>query len=165
MCPSTLYDNNVYHFHQRFIALSGSGLAEGNALLHRVSSSMEKASLGLFWPAHPLQIVSCISLSSFQAPAGSLSPWSQSSSDPFPQSSNAAFSVCSGMSDCLAGVRLGKCRTLSLRFDVSSTFTFLEREFLFGFVSIIASLHCCRWHFGDTRWELPLRITDLCQTA
>lgn len=48
MCPSTLYDNNVYHFHQRFIALSGSGLAEGNALLHRVSSSMEKASLGLF---------------------------------------------------------------------------------------------------------------------
>lgn len=47
-CPSTLYDNNVYHFHQRFIALLGSGLAEGNALLHRVSSSMEKASLGLF---------------------------------------------------------------------------------------------------------------------
>lgn len=64
MCPSTLSDNNVYHFHQRFIVLSVSALAEGTALLHsRVSSSTEKASLGLFWPAHPLQIVSCISLS------------------------------------------------------------------------------------------------------
>lgn len=73
-----------------------------------------------------------LSLSSFQAPAGSLSPWSLSSSDPFPQSSNAAFSVCSGMSDCLAEVRLGKCRTLSLRFDVSSTFTSLWKSFCLG---------------------------------
>lgn len=70
-----------------------------------------------------------LSLSSFQAPAGSLSLRSPSSSDPLPLSSNAVFSVCSGMSDCLAGVRLGKCHALSLRFDVSSTFTSLKESF------------------------------------
>lgn len=71
-----------------------------------------------------------LSLYSFQAPAGSLSLRSPSSSDPLPLSSNAVFSVCSGMSDCLAGVRLGKCCALSLRFDVSSTFTSLKESFV-----------------------------------
>lgn len=116
------------YFHQQFITLSVRRL-KAIALLHRGSSSMKTASLGLFWPAHPLQIVSCISLSSFQAPAGSLSLRSSSSSDPFPQSSNAVFSVCSGMSDCLAGLRLRKRHTLSLCFDASSMFTSLWESF------------------------------------
>lgn len=164
ICQSTLYYNNVYHFYG---LPSVSGLAKGNALLHRGSSSMKMASLGLFWPAHPLQIVSCISLSlvfkhrQVVCPCGSRPQVSLSSSSELRCS---VFCV-------LRYVRL------SCRGEIGKMLCFLSSlwcvkyvhilmgEFLFGFVSIIPSLHCCRWLFGDTRWEPPLRITDPCQTA
>lgn len=94
-------------------------------------ASQRKASLGLFWPAHPLQIVSCIFLSlvfkhrQVVCPCGSRPQVSLSSSSELRCS---VFCVLRYVRLSCRG-EIGECCAFSLHFDVSSTFTSLWESF------------------------------------
>lgn len=126
-----------------------------------VFSPMKTASLGLFWPASPS--ADCISQLSLVlkrrqvARLGGASPQVTF----LLRAQSRCFVWAQVCQIALQGWDRRPARSLSLLWSIKRAFV-LVREYLFGFVSIIGSLHCCGCHFVDTRREALLKITEPC---